>query len=105
MPVETSADIAMMLSADDWGTAVSYTPVSGGAPRTINGIFDAAAKALEVGLEVQIASTGPQLTVATADLSEGGRQGDVFIIGDVTYRATDVQPDGTGVTLVQLERQ
>lgn len=105
MGVETEADRLSLLDEDVFGTVVTYTPAGGGGSSSIKVIFDAASKAIDVGLEIQIASTGPQVIARTSDLSGGGRKGDTFVIDGVTYKATDVQPDGTGMTLIPLERQ
>lgn len=105
MAVETAADRAAMLSSDDWGVVASYTPVTGGAARDVSGIFDAQWTSVEVGGEQPVSSTGPHILVATSDLTNGGRQNDQFVIDGVTYLASDVQPDGTGMTSVMLHKQ
>lgn len=105
MPVETAADRLQFLNTDEFGVEATYTPVSGGASSTVKGIFDAATQAIEVGLEVAISSTSPQFQCRTADLTNGGKQRDTFVIAGVTYKAKDVQPDGTGMTVVMLEKQ
>lgn len=105
MPVETDADRLQFLDTDAFGVEATYKPVTGGAASTIKGIFDAASTAIEVGLEVSISSTSPQFHCRTSDLTNGGKQRDTFVIAGVTYKAKDVQPDGTGMTMVMLERQ
>lgn len=105
MPIETAADRLLFLDADEFGSEISYVPVNGGAAVAITGVFDAAAQALDLGLEVPVASTAPQVVVRSADLAEGGRQGDIFRIDGTEYRATDVSADGTGMTTVRLERR
>jgi hypothetical protein len=105
MAVETAADRLAFLNSDEFGVDASYTPLAGGGPTAIKAIFDAAAQALEIGLEVAIQSTAPQVWVRTSDLASGGRQGDTFVIDGTTYKAVDVQPDGTGMTRVMLEKQ
>ena len=105
MAVENAEDRLAFLDPDEFGVEAAYTPVSGGAARTVSGIFDAAAQAIDLGLSLQVASTGPQFLVRTADLTGNGQQGDQFVIAGVTYKAVDVSPDGTGMTTVKLERQ
>jgi hypothetical protein len=105
MAVESAADRLIFLSADDFGVEASYTPVAGGAAATIRGIFDAAFTAVDLSLDVPVTSVGPQIIVRSADLSSGGRHGDTFVIAAATYKARDVQPDGTGLTTVRLEKQ
>lgn len=105
MTLETDADRLIFLSADDFGVEASYTPVSGGSTSTIKGIFDAAFTAVDLGLDVPVTSVGPQIVVRSSDLAASGRQGDTFVISGSTYKAIDVQPDGTGMTTVRLEKQ
>lgn len=105
MGIESEDDRLAFLDADEFGVEATYTSVLGGAPRTISGIFDAAAQAVDLGLEVQLASTSPQFLVRTADLTSSGRHGDVFVINGSTYKAVDVSPDGTGMSTVKLELQ
>jgi hypothetical protein len=105
MTIETDADRLIFLAADEFGSTATYTAVTGGASASVNGIFDDAAQAIDLGLGVQVASTGPQFIARTSDLTNGGRQGDTFVIGGTTYKAVDVSPDGTGMTTVKLEKQ
>ena len=105
MTIETDADRLLFLDLDDFAVTATYTPVTGGASTSVKGIFDAASAAIEVGLEVSISSTSPQFHCRTSDLTNGGKQRDTFVISGVTYKAKDVQPDGTGMTVVMLERQ
>jgi hypothetical protein len=102
MAVESPADRAAFLSADDFGVEASYRPVAGGASTTIEGIFDN--DFLQVEAEHSAAATrSPRFTCRTADLSLEGRKGDQLVINGVTYLVTVVHPDGTGMTVLWLE--
>ncbi|MGA0081655.1 MAG: head-tail joining protein [Sedimenticolaceae bacterium] len=101
MPVESADDRAAMLA--DFGEAVTYT-VQGGSAATITGIFDNQYVEVDAGGEVGFAVQQPRLTVRTADVPNC-TEGDTFVVGGVTYLSRIVQDDGTGITLVALEKQ
>lgn len=61
-------------------------------------IFDNAYLASLGGL---VESTGPVAQAQSADVA-GVQQGDTITINATAYTVTGVQPDGTGVTLLQL---
>ena len=50
-----------------------------------------------------LASREPMYTLPTASAA-AATQSSVLVVGGVTYRVTSVQPDGTGVTTLLLER-
>ena len=104
MAIESAADRAIFLTAADFGSVATYTPVSGGASRLINGIFDHAWVEIAIGLEVGINSVSPRNLVQTADLTNGGKQGDLWVIDGGNFITVDNQPDGTGMTAVRLEK-
>ena len=101
MPVESADDRAAMLA--DFGVSISYT-VQGGSAATITGIFDNQYVEVDAGGEVGFAVQQPRLTVRTADVPNC-TEGDTFVVGGVTYLSRIVQDDGTGITLVALEKQ
>lgn len=51
-----------------------------------------------------VETAGPALTVASADLPEVTHATAVTVDG-VAYRVIGIQPDGTGLTVLRLERQ
>lgn len=118
MPVETAANRLAFLNTDEFAVEATYTPVAGGASWTIQGIFDSAAIALEVGGEVDVQTRKPVMTCRVDDLSGGGKQGDTIVLSSAqllaagldtnaagTYKARIVQPDGTGMVELALEKQ
>lgn len=50
-----------------------------------------------------MASRAPMFTLPTASAASA-TQASVLVVGGTTYRVTSVQPDGTGVTTLLLER-
>ncbi len=113
MPVETAADRLTFLSAADFGCVFSVAPIGGGAIVTgVAGIFDNDFLEQEEG-EGSIATQMPRITCRAADLPSGGREGDVITITSApsqpelagrVYKTLYPRPDGTGMTLLWLER-
>lgn len=105
MTIETAADRALFLSADDFGVEATYTPAGGGASSTVAGIFDDEYIDAEVGGPVPVSGTSPRFVCRTADLTSGGSFGDSLVIGGSTYLVRVIRPDGTGMTTLWLEKQ
>ena len=106
MPVESAADRATFLSADEFGVTATFTH-SGGAAAEINGIFDNDYLDVEVEGEVGVASRSPRFVCRTADLDDAGgaNDGDSLVVSGTTYKVRIVKPDGTGMTEMKLEKQ
>jgi hypothetical protein len=66
---------------------------------SVSGIFDNAYTDI-----MGIASRVPMFTLPTASASAATQASVLITGGGVTYRVTSVQPDGTGVTTLMLER-
>jgi len=101
MAVEVAADRAIFFSTTDFASAATYTP-TGGSAATVNGIFDNGYSEVDMGGQVAVASTDPQFTCATSDVS-GAAEGDALTVSSVDYTVRRVEPDGTGVTVLFLE--
>lgn len=105
MSIESAADRAVFLSAADFGIAATYRSAANLSIRsTINGIFDAAHLSVDVSSGVAVSSTNPIFTCRTTDLTSGGTEGDRLTIDGIDYLVRDVQPDGTGMTVLELEK-
>jgi hypothetical protein len=115
MPVETAADRMMFLSAADFGCIFTYHSTGGGGPVPgLTGIFDN--DFLQVnnnGLETDVYSASPRLTCRSSDLVSGGLQDDLITITSApsqpelvgrVYRCTVPHADGTGMTVLWLEK-
>lgn len=101
MPVETNGIRSWFLL--DWGETVTYT-VQGGQAVSITGILDNDFNVVETGGDFGFATQMPRLVVRTSDVVNAS-EGDTFVIGGITYLSRVVQDDGTGMTVIQLERQ
>lgn len=96
MSVESAADRAAFFNTDEFGASATVTP-NGSPSRTINVIFDAAARD-----EVGVILAGTQITARTSDTSDLA-DGDAVVVNGETYTLREVRADGTGVSLLILE--
>jgi hypothetical protein len=101
MAVETDLERAVFFEANDFGVSAIYTP-AGGDPVTIEGIFDDRHEEVDAGGGVPFSITSPQFHTRTADVP-GALEGDTLEIGGIVYTIRVVMPDGTGLTMLQLE--
>lgn len=104
MAVESAADRAALVSSDDWGGEIEYFPLAGGMA-TFEAIFDSAFLQVDVSAGANIGSVGSQFECASDDLPAGAAHGDTVKIGVVFYTVSEVEPDGTGMTVVRLDKQ
>ena len=110
MSVETAADRAVFVSANDFGVSATYTP-SGGAAATLSVIFDKTyfedqALAGITGHQpialAGIAGHQPMALARTSDLT-GTIVGGTLVVSSVTYTIVNAEDDGTGFTPLILE--
>ena len=105
MPIETAADRAVFLNADEFGASAVYTPAAGGgASDPIAGQFDDPSRASSLGAIGAIDAV-PTFFCQVADLPGAavGDAGDVLAIaGGYTWQVTAIEPDGTGMALLRL---
>lgn len=96
MPLPLTSDLASIFDADDFAVAVTY---DGG---TINGVFDNETVPFDGG-GIVVHQAQPRLTCKTADVPSIA-EGQQMTIEAVDYEIKAWIHDGTGVTVVQLER-
>lgn len=101
MTVETAADRLAFLA--DFGTTATYTKASGGAS-SVKGIFDNEFYAADTGAGVAFVSAQPRFMVRSADMPTGADYGDGIAIDGISYTVRTIQPDGTGMTTLLLEK-
>ena len=97
MPLPLASDLASILSLDEFAVSVTY---DGG---TINGIFDNETVPVDAGGFVQVHQEQPRLTCRTSDLPSI-TEGQSMVIQGATYVVRAWIHDGTGSTVVQLEK-
>lgn len=89
-------DLSAFLSTDEFAIEVEFV----GA--TVRAIFDNGVTLTPVGA-VGMMSTGPSLTLPTADVP-ANPVGQAVTVAGVAYTVAEHQPDGTGVSVLLLER-
>lgn len=94
-------DLDAFFSTDDFAVTATWTP-DGGDPSVITGIFDNEYIEGVGDGEVDFEATHPMFLVKTADVPDVA-QGDQLSVNSTSYRIVNVQPDGTGLTLLILE--
>lgn len=105
MALESDADLEGFFDANDFGTRATLTP-SAGDPVEITGIFTAAHEVAGAsGDWPGVSTAAPVLTIPASALPAGAMQGDALSIGAVAYRVRDIQPDGTGLARLVLEKE
>lgn len=102
MAVESATDRAIFVNVDDFGVVATYTP-SGGASSTVNGIFDNDFIEVDAGGGVGVALQQPRFHCRTADVSSAS-EGDALVVSGTNYTIRIVQDDGTGMTMLVLEK-
>ena len=102
MAVESATDRAVFVDTDDFGVVATYTP-SGGVAATVNGIFDNDFIEVDAGGGVGVAMQQPRFHCRTADVSTAA-EGDAITINSVAHTVRIVQDDGTGMTMLVLEK-
>ena len=104
MPIETAADRAVFVAADDFGALATYTPAGGVAVPGIAGIFSR--PSIEVALDTVTAlDAKPTYFCRSADLPDAaaGDAGDALAIeGAGSFEVISLKPDGSGMTLIVL---
>lgn len=103
MAVESAADRAIFVDTDDFGVAGSYTP-AGGVASTVNGIFDNEFIEVDAGGGIGVAMQQPRFHCRTSDVSSAA-EGDAITINAINYVIRVVEDDGTGMTVLVLEKQ
>ena len=100
MAIETDSDRAAFVDSDEFGAVCTF----GGNP--IDGIFDNGFVQVqdETGQVVGTESLSPVFICRSSDVT-GIAHGSTLVIGGVTYKARSIQPDGTGMTTIELEAQ
>lgn len=98
--IESAADRALMFDAAAFAEAATWTPAAG-APVAVSGIYtDGHAAALGAP---GVSGSAPAFSCA-ADTVPGIAHGDSLFVRAASWRVADVQPDGSGLTRLILER-
>jgi len=98
MAIESAADRLAFLDVDEFGTTATVGAFS------VIGIFDDAYQAINQATG-EVTTTAPQFLCRSADVTTASIASNTsLVIGGVTYKAIDLQPDGTGMTTILLSK-
>jgi hypothetical protein len=103
MALPLTSDLAAILSVDEFATRVLYKRMGAMGDTYINVIFDNETIPVDNGGFVQVHQEQPQATCRTSDIpyiSETDR----MVINSIEYVVRAWVHDGTGATVVQLEK-
>ena len=100
--VESATDLSETFDNDEFALAASCT-VTGHSAMMVNGVFDESHMAVDVGGQVQVANVASQFQYAASDVSSADKC-DAITVNSVVYAVVKVNPDGTGVSMLFLER-
>ncbi|MDJ0513081.1 MAG: hypothetical protein QNJ62_06525 [Methyloceanibacter sp.] len=105
MGVESAADRAAFLNPEEFGETATWTRVGSHPPASIEGVFtNEFRRELDEVTDGGIGSPVPVFIVSSADVTLAG-PGDRLEISSVLYRIAEVEPDGTGMTILWLEKR
>lgn len=96
MALDFAEDLLESLSCDDHGVEAIFNCT------TIEGILDNAYEDVAAGGPVPFAMSHPHFSCRTTDVP-GVARGDTLTIGTVIYTIRNIEPDGTGLTVLMLE--
>ncbi len=107
MSVETAADRAVFVDPGDFGVTATYA-LQGIGSVPLAGLFDEpAADSFGDGAGGGMASASPSFTCRSADLPGAAHADDMLILppelGGRSFFVRVIRPDGTGMTVLQLE--
>lgn len=98
------SDIDALTDVEIFGTEAVLYPASAGNAVRIAGIFDAAFTTVEAGGSVGYAATSPRFLCAAGNLPSALTEGYRLVVSGVTYTIRVIEPDGTGMTALMLEK-
>ena len=102
MSVESADDLAAFFNPDDFGEAASWTP-QGGSAASVNCIVNRETEHGYAG-DMPVKNTVTTLRLADASLPSGADEGDAVTVRSLDFTVRSIEPDGTGVSVVRLER-
>lgn len=105
--LEDDAARAVFMDPDVFGQAARYDPADG-AEVALLGVFTAAHARRAEATGLAVSTADPVLTVFAAELPAGALQrrgdGDAVTINATRYSVRDIEPDGSGLARIVLER-
>lgn len=103
MAIETATEFAAFVSTDEFGVVATYRSIDGSST-SINGIFDEPFEAVDVEAGAPIGSRRASFECVSSDLPASAAQCDEIDIGANSYVIAEIEPDGTGMTVLTLDK-
>lgn len=100
--IESNADKLAFFNTQEFGVTSKITSDSSGIECDVVGIFDNQYLNLDLGAG-SVSTSELQFMCRTSDVSHV-TQGDKLELDGVNYEITDLQNDGTGMTVLKLHR-
>lgn len=97
------SDLADILNVEEFAVAANYSRVNALGDSTVNGVFDNETVPVETGGFTAVHEEQPRFTCRTADLPKL-TENDLLTVSGIRYLVRAWVHDGTGVTVLQLER-
>jgi hypothetical protein len=104
MPLPLAADLLTLMNVDEFAVQATYRRRGALGESTINGIFDNETVPVDAGGFVSVHQEQPRFTCRTTDIPSISED-DQLVISSVTYTVRAWVHDGTGVSVLQLERR
>lgn len=99
MPVAPLDDPAQFINGDEFAVEVSFEG------ETFLALFDDETQLLAGLGEVDVAESGPSLTAVESVITALGiKSGAELLVNGATYRVKTPRPDGTGITVLPLDK-
>lgn len=102
MAAETDADRAGFLDIDEFGETVTWD--RDGAESTFSALFQRRSVEGLGDFGAGVTHRVSTITCRDADLPEGAVTGDGLTARGIAYVVRTIEPDGTGMSLLQLEK-
>ena len=102
MPAETEEDRLAFLHTAEFGLQVEVRPPVD-PPFTISAQFDDQHLLLDQLSESGVSTSDPRILCRSSDVA-AVQQDWIVVIAGREFEVTDVQPDGTGMTMLELHR-
>jgi hypothetical protein len=104
MALPIADDLAAILNVEEFAVSAVYRRANAMGDTTINGIFDNETVPVETGGFVPVHEEQPRFTCRTSDIPNIVEIDEIVISGTV-YTIRAWVHDGTGVTVLQLEKK
>ncbi len=103
MALPLANDLAEIFNIDEFAQSITYQRAAGRGDSTIKAIFDNETIPIDAGGMTTVHQEQPRVTCRTVDV-QYIQYDDAMIISSHTYYVRAWIHDGTGVTVVQLEK-